>query len=120
MGSEYIETDNGPLCPNTHVLPNQNALHSLATKIEDRVYQAADRLSDGEIVPEHEKLVAAAANYDDSYMRLYRMETSIRPGGRGWQYVKSHPRAYVVAWYFQCPVCGFVMPAQLIDPGSAH
>lgn len=112
MGSEYIEQmDRGPMCPQSHNLPIENPLHALAVQIGNKVYEAADKDSDNEIVPEHDKLVNAAIDYDSSYMRLYRASSMVRPGGRGWQYTKAHPLAYIVAWYFQCEICGFVLPA---------
>lgn len=80
-------------------------------RVSDVVFDAMKPMvnEDGEAAPDVQK-VADAAKYgydvNHSGMRLYRAETQLAqmvPGQRG-----LHT---VCAWYFQCQVCGFVLPA---------
>ncbi len=104
-----IKTTNGPLCP-MEVGPFRAPQHATMDRVSDVVFHVMKPMVDeetGEAALAIEAVAAAARyGYDPNYvgMRLYRAEVSLA------QMVAGGP-PMVEAWYFQCQVCGFVLPA---------
>jgi hypothetical protein len=95
--------ENKPPCPQSGIGGGPiYPAHAVEITIADRVYAATPRDSDGEILPEFESVAMAASSR--SGMELYRTEASPRHPGPN----------YYTATFFQCLVCGFVLPAQAI------
>lgn len=106
-GLLYIEqADDGPLCPNTG-----DPRHLLAVKMLDAMYEVMDRDPEtSESPPDQDRLYSAAAKAASSWMHLYLATSTPSVMGQG----KSHALAgtHVEAWYFRCPTCEFMIPAQ--------
>lgn len=103
--SGYIETqDGGPLCPYGGA-PAINDAHRLRTQILDAAYDAADKDENSEFVDPAVETVYSAMAWGPERMGLYRASTLAANGGQA---------VGVEALWFQCPVCGFVLPAQII------
>jgi hypothetical protein len=95
-----------PLCPNDISFP-LNQFHYERTRLLDAFYNAAEKDDDSEFVsPEVDK-----AYYETAYgkdrsgtgMRLFH--EAVTPMGAQFPFIR------VEAWYFRCPICGFVLPA---------
>jgi hypothetical protein len=104
MSSEIIRdiSDNDkPLCPNIGY--PSNAAHQLHVRTLDAFYEATDKDADGEL-PEAVGKAYHAAAYGavSDRMDLYVAQTSFMRGGRS---------TIVEAWWFKCPICGFILPA---------
>jgi hypothetical protein len=102
-----LTDDQRLLCPLGVTLPLHPA-HEQRTRLLDAVYEATPKDDDGEMQG------TAAAAYDaaayrssltSERMHLYEHTASPQrmPGA-----------AYVVAWFWRCPTCGFVLPAQQV------
>lgn len=103
MIRELSEQGEGPLCPQ-HLYGPMNPLHEAATRAIDAVYAKAPRDDDGEVAEGPAADVLAALNARvDSRMNLHVARASWHRLGR------NH---IVEAYYFLCPTCGFVLPAQ--------
>lgn len=103
----YIETQDGPLCPYNGA-PAINDAHRLRNQILDTAYDAAEKSEDSEFVdPSVDKVYNAMAygSRAGDRMNLYRVSALAPNGGRA---------VAVEALWFQCPVCGFVLPAQQV------
>ena len=112
---EYIEQDDsGPLCPQSIRFPG-NKLHELAVNFANVAYDKVSKDADGE-VDETDAVYNAVTELERDRMQLHRISTMIRPGGRGWEYSRGNPLSYIEAWYFVCPTCGFILPANMIRP----
>jgi hypothetical protein len=104
-----IKTTNGPLCPMAYG-PNMAQQHATMDHVSNVVFHTMQPMVDqdtGEAAPDVEK-VANAARYGYSPewlgMRLYRAETSLAQ-------MIGNSMPVIEAWFFQCQVCGFVLPA---------
>jgi hypothetical protein len=92
----------GPLCPRDPEAPE----HQAQVAVLNRFYEAAPKDADGEFMPPAVGDAYRAAAYPDRHgMRLYR--TTAYPD----QTERGRGVAAVVAWFLQCPVCHFVLPA---------
>lgn len=91
----------GPMCPNG--MEPIHPAHALRVRITDAFYNAAEKDADGEMPPELEAAYTAATYGPGTgdRMRLY-MESAAPANG---------PRRVVEAWWFQCVLCGLVLPA---------
>jgi hypothetical protein len=97
-----------PPCPNGMLQPIHPA-HRLRVEMIDAAYEAAKEYEDddGEL-PEPLQKVSTALSYGpntDSRMRLYFNRVGFPEGG---------VYATVESWYFQCHICGLILPAQRI------
>jgi hypothetical protein len=104
-----VKTTGGPLCP-LSIGTYKHPQHATLDRVSDVIFEAMKPMVDeetGEASQEVER-VAAAARYgydiNEHGMRLYVDEAQIAEG-------RFLPVLRVEAWYFQCPVCGFVLPA---------
>ncbi|WP_431728606.1 hypothetical protein [Verrucosispora sp. TAA-831] len=95
------ETDK-PLCPNTG--PVANEAHQTYTRTLNAFYDAADKNDDSEMPEAVEKAYQGAAyGRMTDRMDLFRYGVGFAQGS---QYVR------VESWWWQCRICGFVLPAQ--------
>jgi hypothetical protein len=91
----------GPLCPRSGVIGPQHPLHALQVQMIDAAYAATPtRADNGEPADPAAGLVldAVSASPPPGGMALYR--AAVVAAGEA-----------VEALWFQCPVCGFVLPA---------
>ncbi len=103
-----VRTTGGPLCP-LAAGPFMAMQHATMTQVSNVLHHVTQpmRNDGGEASPEVEKTVAHAQyGYDpnETGMRLYRAEAILAEG-------RYLPVLSVHAWYFQCHICGFVLPA---------
>jgi hypothetical protein len=104
----YIEQDDeGPLCPNY-----DHPLHRLAVKIQNAVWEAADREAGGEVSPHHRAVVDAATAACPNYMRLYSV--SATPSALGQARTLALNGGHVEGWYWRCPTCEMVIPGMAV------
>jgi hypothetical protein len=103
-----ISDDERPLCPNIG-WPG-NPAHELRTRVLNAFYNAAEKDAEGEMTGTAEAAYSEAAygSGTDERMHLYREGVAALYGG---SYVT------VEAWWFKCPICGFVLPANRIERG---
>lgn len=112
-----IKTSSGPLCPMSYG-PNMAQQHATMTHVSNCVFHAMKPMvneESGEAPPDVETVsLAAQYGYDPSHagMRLYRAEASLAQVVMGGMPV-------IEAWYFQCEVCGFVLPAAVREVDRA-
>lgn len=92
----------GRLCPQS--LPPVHPLHAQTVTVLDDFYEAAPKDADGEFEPGMSAAYTAASSGPNSRMNLYREEASD----------PSRPLSYIVAYFWRCQVCGFVLPAQQV------
>lgn len=97
-----IPTGDLPLCPMS-AGPVASPAHQIVNRTLDGFYEAADRNADGEMPEPLDRAYHAAAHERMSdRMRLYVASANhITPAG-----FKT-----IEAYYFQCGVCGFVLPS---------
>lgn len=97
---------NGPLCPNESRVARHPA-HAVADLFADRLNVSLERHigkdGEGQLVPAAEDIYDDVV-YADHGMRLFLAEA---------QPVQD-VRTTVQAYYWQCPICGFVLPAQAV------
>lgn len=111
-GLTYVDQLAKPLCPQY-----ADPRHLVVVKIVNAMYDVMDRDADGEFVsPDQAKVYEAAQKAGDAYMNLYRITSSLNPGGRAGNSLPMN--GYVESWYFRCPTCEFTMPAVGVRPGK--
>lgn len=90
------------LCPQAYG-PTPSPLHRADVEAKDRLYNAIPHNEDGDFEPQFEEVYTKAiGGRDRSSMDLFReVVQSVGPAAG----------TVVEAWFFQCPVCGFVLPA---------
>lgn len=94
------------LCPQSAGFPIASE-HVACNGLLDAFYQAAERDTDGELTPPLDVAYAAAAYGPVSArMNLYRHVVEVLEPGR---------ETIVETWWWRCPVCGFVLPAQVMN-----
>jgi hypothetical protein len=102
----FIEQlDPSTLCPQMF-----NARHEQWIQIQNAIYEMAPKDEDLNILDyptyqARQKLAATEMGIlgnDTDYMNLYRATATPLP---------NYSQDYIEAWYFKCPVCGFVLPA---------
>lgn len=108
MTSEIIRTltsGDKPLCPNSTNAPIHEA-HQLHTRVVDAFYNAAEKDDEGEMSAPLDKAYSAAAygSVSDN-MELFVAAASF-------PYRSEFVR--VESWWWKCPVCGFVLPANRV------
>jgi hypothetical protein len=90
-----------PLCPNVG-WPG-NSAHELHNRTLDAFYNAVEKDVEGEMPePVAKAYNAAAYGQVSDRMNLYREAVVVNYGGSS---------LTVQAWWFKCPICGFVLPA---------
>lgn len=100
-----VDEQDLPLCP-VYMSDRGNELHRLAVRITDAFYDAAEKDADSEFVsPDVAKAYRAGDAASTERMPLYRAQVGYP------EYEGAVPRYYAEAMYFQCRVCGFVLPA---------
>lgn len=99
-----LSRNDKPLCPNVSGIGPINPQHELHNRLVDVLTETAEKDSDGELAPPADALyVAVAYGRVSDRMDLYR-HSAATAGAAG--FVK------VEAWWWQCCVCGLVLPAQ--------
>jgi hypothetical protein len=97
-----------PLCPNSGGSPTHPA-HELRVRLVDIAYAASELNADGEFADDAVARINEAVAYGavDDRMHLYVTEMTGTYGGP--------LGTTVVAWFFRCGICGFVLPAQQVQ-----
>lgn len=96
-------TDDGPLCPNAGGTP-ANEAHMLRVRVVDAFYNAAEKDADGEMAPPLDAAYSAAAYGRDTGIRMDLYHEAV-------QGVVYGQIVTVETWWFQCHVCGLILPA---------
>jgi hypothetical protein len=101
--SEYEK----PLCPNMSTDPGNKA-HELYVRVQDAIYDTAEKDSDGEIVNQSVADIINAVSYlkMSDRMDLYFIRT---PLPMKFSMLKQE---VVESYYYKCHICGFILPAQ--------
>lgn len=97
---------NGPLCPREMSAINDPA-HQATRRVLDAFYMKAEVNDEGEFADPKVEEAYRAASYPNGRTGMYLY--------REGPYITANPPSDVQAWYFQCPVCGFVLPATARD-----
>lgn len=102
-----LTEDQRLLCPLGVTLPLHPA-HEQRTRLLDAFYNATPRDDDGEMLGTADAAYSAAA-YGDSLTsdRMQLFQHTAAPLSTG-------AIQYVAAWWWRCPTCGFVLPAQQV------
>jgi hypothetical protein len=103
---ELTDSDK-PLCPN--IGWPTNPAHQLRTRMLDAFYEAAERDADDEMPEPLDKAYHAAAYgpTTSDRMNLYRCSVS---------FLHHRKITTVEMWYFQCGICGLILPASERTP----
>jgi hypothetical protein len=95
----YIDqVGEGPICPNDNSASRE---HRAVNMVRNAYSQQLTEDEDGQLTPEHDRLFSDAEKLIPDRMHLFRITAA--PSGQ---------RGYVESWFFKCPVCGFILPAQ--------
>ncbi|MBM0201883.1 hypothetical protein JNW90_01270 [Micromonospora sp. STR1s_5] len=96
-----------PLCPNQ--LGPGNVAHQIHNRTLDAFYNAAEKHADDEMPEPLDKVYKAASDGELSdRMNLLRHTTQVS--------LAPEETVTVEAWWFQCPICGFILTAQRSGP----
>jgi hypothetical protein len=98
---------NGPLCPQSIGTGVVSSEHVTATRFANRLFAVLkEQFPDvGEAPHPVADAIYVKVVYEDSGMRLYH-ETAT---------TVSHPISYMETYWWQCPLCGFVLPVAKVE-----
>lgn len=99
----------GPLCPRSLGMPVDPA-HALVVTHQNLVYDAIPKAEDGDPTTPELEAVSMASSYGfgaSNRMRLYRQCEQVL--------MRGHRVVTVESWWYQCHVCGLILPATRLD-----
>lgn len=94
-----------PICPNMSTDPGNKA-HELYVRMQNVIYETAEKDADGEIANQSVADVINALSYlkMNDRMDLYFIQ-NVLP-------LKYGHQSFVESFYYKCHICGFILPAQ--------
>lgn len=106
----FIEqaSNEGPLCPNI----DTDYRHLLAVKVINAMYEVMDKDEDDESPADQQRIYDAAEGIFPMRMNLYLTTSSpllallVEMQGGG---------VYIESWYFKCPTCDLILPANTVN-----